>query len=174
MAVRILGRLAQVFGDGFFQARADGVLQRLGLGVDLAPVEAERARQQQFDEPVAADDAPRGGDALGGERRLVAGRVGDEAGFGEPLEHPGNRRGLDAGAGGDVAGGDRAVRAAELVNLLEVVLDGGRRRGHRCAPARSSSKNRAARSHAPGTATASRKVRNSATTASRASGRRNQ
>ena len=63
MAVRVFERFAEEGGERLFHARRDGVFQRLGLGVHLAPVEAEHARQQQFDEPMAADDAPRLGDA---------------------------------------------------------------------------------------------------------------
>ena len=47
-----------------FQPRRDGVFERLRLGVDFAPVQAEDARQEQFDQPMPANDAPRLGDAL--------------------------------------------------------------------------------------------------------------
>src|SRR5579884_314778 len=59
MAVRIFERFAQVSGDGLLQTRRNGVLQRLGLGIDFAPIQAKHARQQQFHQAMSANDAPR-------------------------------------------------------------------------------------------------------------------
>ena len=44
--VDIAARLAEVHGDGLFEARRNGVFQGLRLGVHLAPVEAEDAREK--------------------------------------------------------------------------------------------------------------------------------
>ena len=99
MAVRVFERLAEVGRDGLLQARRDGVFQRLGLGVHLAPVEAEDARQKQFDEAVPADDAPRLGDAGGRQASAGAGVVVDPAGVGEAFEHAGDRRGRAPASG---------------------------------------------------------------------------
>jgi len=34
------------------------MFERVGFGIDLAPVQAEHARQEELDEPMPADHAP--------------------------------------------------------------------------------------------------------------------
>ena len=106
------------------------MFQRFGLGVHLAPVEAQHARQQQFDEPMTANDSPRLGDAALREAGAAAGFVLDPAGLGEPFQHAGDG-GAHAQTGGDVGGRHLLIGAAQAVNGLEVVLFGrGRLVGH--------------------------------------------
>ena len=57
MPVGILERLAQMSGDGLLQARGDGVFERFGLGIDLAPIETKHLSEKEFDQAVAANDA---------------------------------------------------------------------------------------------------------------------
>src|SRR6516225_4014213 len=48
MAVRIFKRLAKVVRNRLLEPRRDRVLQRLGLGVNFAPVEPEHAREKKL------------------------------------------------------------------------------------------------------------------------------
>ena len=118
-------RLAEVCREGPFQPRGDGVLQRLGLGVHLAPVEPEHLREEEFDEAMAADDAA-GLDAAGvGESCAVAGRVLDPACLVEPLEHAGDGSAFTFKSAAISAGEDDVLRPAQAVDRLEVILHGG-------------------------------------------------
>ncbi len=64
VAVGIFVGLAQMSGDGLLQPGRDGMFERLGLGIDLAPIQAKHARQKEFHQAMPADDPARLGHAL--------------------------------------------------------------------------------------------------------------
>ena len=67
MAVRVFDRLAEVGRDGLLQPGRNGVFERLGLRVHLAPVEPQNASEEELDESVTANDAASLGDAALGQ-----------------------------------------------------------------------------------------------------------
>jgi hypothetical protein len=99
------------------------MFQRFGLGIDLAPVETENARQEEFHKPMPPDDAPRFGDALGRELGAATGFIADPARFSQAFEHTGDGGGADLQAFGNIQGGNHRRVAAEAVDGFQVILD---------------------------------------------------
>src|SRR5579875_254196 len=122
MPVRVFQRLAQMSSDGLFQTRRNSVFQRLGLGIDLAPVQAKHTRQQQFYQAMTANDASRLADALWRQLRSAAGFIIDPASLSQTLEHACHRRGAYLQTFGDGQRRHHSLGAVEAVNRLQVIL----------------------------------------------------
>ena len=101
------------------------MLQGLGLGVHLAPVQAEHARQKQLHQAVPANDAPGLGDSFRGQLGPRPGLVVDPARFLKAFEHAGHRRRPDLQPGRDVHRRHHLLRPAQRVDGFEVILHGG-------------------------------------------------
>jgi hypothetical protein len=128
MAVRILVRPADQAIDRLEHAIADVVLENLGVGVDLGPVEAEHPHQEGFEHAVAPHHGDRGATALGGEARSAARLHRDQPLLGEAREHVGDGRRRHTEPAREVRGGDASGGGAQLVQRLEVVLPRARER----------------------------------------------
>src|SRR5262245_15337217 len=133
--VRILQWFPEMGREGLLQPRGDGVLEGLGLGVHLAPVESQDAGEEQLDEAMSADDAAGFGEPAAGELGPAAGLVLDKPVFRQLLEHAGDGRGPDAEGPRDVIGGGDAARSADGVDRFQVILHGrGERSRHAADP----------------------------------------
>jgi len=135
VAVRIGGGVAEEGVDTVHEQIADSVLHVFGFFVDFVPSQLKRASQEQFDQPVAAEDAE-GEHAAGvGEASAFVGHVLGEAAFAERFEHAGDGAGRDAESFGELAGrcGLPLLAGGNLVDCLDVVFDG--QAGHEDTPA---------------------------------------
>lgn len=100
-------------GKDFFR---DDVFEGFGFVVDFGPVKVQDTDEEEFNEPVSAEDVEGEFFAAGCEADAAAGLVFNEAGFGEGLDHGGGGSGDDVHgqcelAEGDGAGGGAASAA---------------------------------------------------------------
>ena len=105
------------------------MLEAVGLGVHRVDREAERLGQVLLEQPVVPDHLDRDALTRGVRRGAVVRLVLDEAELGQLLQHRRRGRRSDAHPLGERRR-RRAAAGLELVELLEVVLD-GRGRGLR-------------------------------------------
>src|SRR5690606_30283995 len=134
--VRVADRVAEQRVDPLDEEGGDGVLEHLGLVVDLVPLVPEVLDAQRLDEPAAADQRPRPLPPPAGERDAAVALVVDQALVGEAPDGLGRRRRRHAHPRGERTHARR--RASPLdrrVDRLEVVLgDVGRRKGRGTVP----------------------------------------
>ena len=132
IAVRVVGRVAELGRDPRLEVLGEDVLERLGLLVHAVPRHPEVLGEVELEQPVVAQHLERDALAGGGERDPAVGRVGDEPLLGELLDHAARRRGGHAEPRGEVVRGDAGSGLEALlqrVDGLRVVLDGLGRAG---------------------------------------------
>ena len=115
---------------------ADGVLEMLGLVMDLVPTHVERPQQEQLEEAMATDDAQRQHPSRLRQCHSFIGAVRRQTGCVEGLEHARHRARRDVERRSDLAGRHRTPRLGrgDEVDRLHVVLDG--QAGHEGVPGR--------------------------------------
>ena len=86
--VWVFDRLAEIGRQRLFEARGNGMLQRLRLGIDFAPIETENARQEKFHQSVPPNDAPSLGQAQIGQTGPGAGLIFNPPGLCQALSIP--------------------------------------------------------------------------------------
>ena len=123
VAVRVVGRMAELGGDELLELLGDDVLEHLGLVVDAVPRHVQVLGQVELEQPVVAQDLQRDALALGGQLDAAVGQVLDEAEPVELLDHARRRRGRDPEALGHRVGRHRAAAPLQRVDRLGVVLD---------------------------------------------------
>ncbi len=87
VAVRAVRRVAAQPVHAILERAADGVFQPVCLDVDLIPGKAHHLDQEDFEQPVPADELERGQHALFREQDAVGAGAIDETGFLKALEH---------------------------------------------------------------------------------------
>src|SRR5262249_54329650 len=118
MAMRIVERLPQMSGQGLFEPRRDGVLQRLGFGVDFAPIQTEHTREEQFDQAMTSDNAAGLDHTSLSQSSPTAGFMHDPTGLRQAFQHPRNRRRANLKPGGDIGGRNERLIAPPAVDRL--------------------------------------------------------
>ena len=123
----IVGRITELLVDSGFELLGEDVLEAIGLRVDGVDREAERFGEVLLEEAMVADDLER--DLRPGVAELDAtiGRVLGETERGQLLDH---RRGGRRGYAHAPRNGRRRRALAgrlDLVDLLQIVLDGNRK-----------------------------------------------
>ena len=87
VAVRIHGRVPEVFVDARQQPVADRMLEYFGLGVYLVPRHVEHSRQEGLQQPVPTNDRPRVISSMGGKRDRVVGSAPNQRMRAQALQH---------------------------------------------------------------------------------------
>ncbi len=101
VAVRVVGREAELRVDLRLELLGEGVLQELCLGVHLVEREPEPIHEVALEQPVMAEDLERAAASLLRQRDSAVGSALDEAELGEPLRHRGRRGSADTHARGE-------------------------------------------------------------------------
>ena len=95
IAVRIVGRMAQEFGDSRLEFFADVMLEFFGLAVNVLEGVAEGLVQVGFEQPMVADQFERDASPGRGQTGTVVRFVFDQTQFGQAFEHFGDTAGFD-------------------------------------------------------------------------------
>ena len=119
----VVRREAERSVDSRLELLRQGVLEPVGLIVDVLDVEPKGLGQVELEQPVVANHLDRDPLARSGETNALVGRVFDEVERRQLLDHLARRPRCDALLPGER--GDRDARFAllELVDRLQVVLD---------------------------------------------------
>jgi hypothetical protein len=125
-AVRVHRGLADGGGHPIDELIAGRVLQPLGLGVHEVPRVAEGVHEIRLDHAMPTYRPQRHAAPLVGELHAVVSLVLEQALIGEPAHHSTHRGRGDGEPLRDLVRARRARPALELVDRLEVVLDGCR------------------------------------------------
>ena len=121
--VRIVARVTQRAGHPVDELFGDGVLEPLGLGVDLAPVVTELLREIDFENAMTADHLESGVAPLVRQLHAAVGHVLDQAGLRQTFHHATYRWRCDFEHRRDVARGCEPPLTREVLDRFQVVLD---------------------------------------------------
>jgi hypothetical protein len=122
--VRIVRRVAKPLSDGRLELVGERMLEQLRLLVHAIPGQVEGLRQEQLQQPVAAQRTKGHAATGGGEPHAVIGGVRREPQLVEALDHRGRRARRDAEPLGELVVAHWLVAAAlEGVDRLRVVLN---------------------------------------------------
>ena len=91
IAVRIVGRVAELGGDQLLELLGEDVLEHLRLLVDAVPRDPEALDQIQLEQPVVAHHLERDPAPASVSDDAVIGLVLDQSELAQPLDHPRGR-----------------------------------------------------------------------------------